>query len=72
LPEVGIDISDDNGAVLCQGELVWSREKLIVLMEDAMNCAEILGSDGWRVVAAGEACEKPMAVISSLRGGDVR
>ncbi len=68
-PEVGLDIAGPGGAVLCQGELVWRSKNLIVVTDDFVKYSEALADLGWLVVAAGEALEKPMLLLSHFKGG---
>ncbi|OPX30280.1 MAG: hypothetical protein B1H09_05260 [Gemmatimonadaceae bacterium 4484_173] len=70
VPEVGVDIADIDDEVFCTGELVWPDKKLIVLMNGNLNVSKILEGMGWKVISASDASEKPMSLISFLRGGD--
>jgi hypothetical protein len=72
VPEVGVDLTGNNDEVVCNAELVWPDEKLIVLLSGDMGDSRILEEMGWKVISAGDASEKPMAVVSFLRGGDSR
>lgn len=47
LPEIGMELADDRGRVIADGELCWLAEKLAVLRDDQTDMADTWQSQGW-------------------------
>jgi len=71
-PEVGLELADEQGRVLADSELTWSKAKVALLRPDQDDMAMIWLSAGWHVVLLDESftlvAEKswPLAVAPLL------
>lgn len=54
LPEIGMELVNEKGAVIADGELCWPPEKLVVLRDDQMDMADAWQSQGWTVLVLNE------------------
>ncbi len=53
VPEVGFELSGDEGAVLAEAELAWPKHKVVVLLPDQEAHAAMFEHAGWRVFESG-------------------
>jgi DEAD/DEAH box helicase domain-containing protein len=62
-PEVGLELADEQGRVLADAELTWSKAQVALLRPDQDDMAMIWLGAGWHVVLLDEsftlASEKP-------------
>ena len=47
LPEIGMELADEKGKVVADGELAWTEAKLVILRDDQADLAEAWQSQGW-------------------------
>jgi superfamily II DNA/RNA helicase len=67
LPEVGYELTDENGLVQAKAELAWSDRKVAVLLTEQWDGAQLFEAAGWTAVRETEA---PSTFISMLRKED--
>jgi DEAD/DEAH box helicase domain-containing protein len=70
LPEVGFEIVGSDGTVAGQAELAWETEKIAVLLDEQLPYRDEFENQGWKIFTSEEVEEKPVALMSMLRGGD--
>lgn len=58
VPEVGLELADDQGKVVADCELGWPLVKLAVLRDDQQDLAEAWTSQGWVVLLLNEPMDK--------------
>jgi DEAD/DEAH box helicase domain-containing protein len=54
LPEVGLELANEKGKVVAEGELCWSAHKLAVLRDDQAEMADDWKAQGWTVLVLNE------------------
>jgi DEAD/DEAH box helicase domain-containing protein len=50
LPEIGMELADEKGKIVADGELAWIEAKLVILRDDQADMAEAWQSQGWTVL----------------------
>lgn len=72
LPEVGMELANEKGKVVAEGELCWSAHKLAVLRDDQAEMADDWKAQGWTVLVLNESLSEiggqpwPQAVAQQL------
>jgi len=66
-PEVGYEITDEEGFVSGQAELAWEKNSVALLLDSQAEFSDEFRRQGWSVYSPEQADEKPVAFISALR-----
>ncbi len=61
---VGFELTDKNGAVAAECELVWENKKAALLLPEQMEYKDIFETNGWTVITLENACS-----LDILKGG---
>jgi DEAD/DEAH box helicase domain-containing protein len=54
LPEIGMELADENGNVIAECEMCWTTKQLVVLRADQEDMAEAWKAEGWRALVLDE------------------
>jgi len=68
LPEVGWELPDEKGRACAEAELVWTEQKIAVLLPEGEEFRSTFEVAGWKVYALAELDNDNMPLLTALSG----